>query len=144
MEFWEKEALCAGEIPWGSSGEVPDQPPHEPGTGRDFSKLIHELVEGGRPGAAIGYSPVYGLDSSPKNMLAMLNAEDLKNHFFLDIYFKGKYPVGAFRYLEEHGHGSGDRRGRYGDSAQRECWTSWALTTTQASACASRMLIRMS
>lgn len=57
-------------------------------------KLVHELVKDGKAGAAIGYSPIYGLDSSPKNMLAMLNAEDLKNHFFLDIYFKGQYPKG--------------------------------------------------
>lgn len=64
-------------------------------------KLVHELVEGGKVGAAIGYSPIYGLDSTPKNMLAMLNAEDLKNHFFLDIYFKGKYPKGAMAYLKE-------------------------------------------
>ena len=64
-------------------------------------KLVHELVKDGKAGAAIGYSPIYGLDSSPKNMLAMLNAEDLKNHFFLDIYFKGQYPKGAMSYLKE-------------------------------------------
>ena len=64
-------------------------------------QLVHKYVEGGKAGAAIGYSPIYALDSSPKNMLAMLNAEDLKNHFFLDIYFKGSYPVGAMKYLEE-------------------------------------------
>lgn len=65
------------------------------------SALIHEKVKNGRAGAAIGYSPIYGLDSDPKNMLAMLNAEDLKNHFFLDIYFRGSYPVGALNYLKE-------------------------------------------
>lgn len=64
---------------------------------------VHEVVEDGIVGAAIGYSPVYGVDSTPKNMLAMLNAEDLKNHYFLDIYFKGKYPVGAMSYLKEKG-----------------------------------------
>lgn len=66
-----------------------------------LSKYIHDNINGGKASAAIGYSPIYGLDSSPKNMLAMLNAEDLKNHFFLDVYFKGKYPVGALKYLEE-------------------------------------------
>ncbi|WP_313184662.1 glycoside hydrolase family 1 protein [Lacrimispora sp.] len=65
------------------------------------SSLIHKYVKDGRAGSAIGYSPVYGLDSSPKNMLAMLNAEDLKNHFFLDIYFKGEYAPGALNYLKE-------------------------------------------
>jgi len=66
------------------------------------SSLIHKYVKDGRAGSAIGYSPVYGLNSSPKNMLAMLNAEDLKNHFFLDIYFRGEYAPGALNYLKEH------------------------------------------
>lgn len=67
------------------------------------SRLIHQLVPDGRSGAAIGYAPIYGLDSAPENMLAMLNAEDLKNHYFLDIYFHGTYPVGASHYLQEKG-----------------------------------------
>lgn len=66
-------------------------------------KLVHEHVEDGIVGAAIGYSPVYALDASPKNMIAMLNAEILKNQFFLDIYFEGKYPEQAMIYLEKQG-----------------------------------------
>lgn len=65
-------------------------------------QLVHKYVTNGKVGAAIGYSPIYGVDSSPKNMLAMLNAEDLKNHFFLDIYFKGSYPIGAMNYLRKN------------------------------------------
>lgn len=65
-------------------------------------QLVRKYVKDGKVGAAIGYSPIYGLNASPKNMLAMQNAEDLKNHFFLDIYFKGEYPVGALNYLKEH------------------------------------------
>lgn len=66
-------------------------------------QLVHKYVDNGVCGPAIGYSPIYGLNAEPKNMLAMLNAEDLKNHFYLDIYFKGRYPIGALKYLEEHG-----------------------------------------
>lgn len=102
VEFWKKKNYVPEK--YHGDPQVKLQINHHMNLGQaKISKLIHELVEGGRSGAAIGYSPVYGLDSTPKNMLAMLNAEDLKNHFFLDIYFKGKYPVGAFRYLEEHG-----------------------------------------
>ena len=102
VEFWKKKNYVPEK--YHGDPQVKFQINHHMNLGQaKISKLIHELVEGGRSGAAIGYSPVYGLDSTPKNMLAMLNAEDLKNHFFLDIYFKGKYPVGAFRYLEEHG-----------------------------------------
>ena len=43
-----------------------------------ISKLIHELVEGGRSGAAIGYSPVYGLDSTPKNYAGYVKCRGFK------------------------------------------------------------------
>lgn len=65
-------------------------------------RLVHQYVDGGICGAAIGYSPIYGLSSSPENMIAMQNAENLKNHYFLDIYFKGKYPKHAMSYLKKH------------------------------------------
>ena len=77
-------------------------------------------------------------------MLAMLDAEDLKNHFFLDIYFKGKYPVGAFRYLEEHNMAPVIEEGDMVLLRQKESWISWELTITQANAFVSRMQIRMS
>lgn len=33
----------------------------------------------------------------------MQNAENIKNQFYLDIYFKGKYPKQAIKYLESKG-----------------------------------------
>ncbi|MCF0110856.1 MAG: glycoside hydrolase family 1 protein [Erysipelotrichaceae bacterium] len=66
-------------------------------------KLVHELVPGGLVGAPLGYAPVYPLTSQPKDVLAMLNAEDLRNHYYTDIYFKGEYTKSAMIYLEEHG-----------------------------------------
>ena len=102
VEFWKKKNYVPEK--YHGDPQVKFQINHHMNLGQaKISKLIHELVEGGRSGAAIGYSPVYGLDSTPKNMLAMLNAEDLKNHFFLDIYFKGFYTKSALIYLEEHG-----------------------------------------
>lgn len=66
-------------------------------------KLVHELVPGGLAGAAIGYSPVYPLTSKPEDVMAAQNAHDLRNAFYLDIYFKGFYTKSAMIYLEEHG-----------------------------------------
>ncbi|WP_461225720.1 glycoside hydrolase family 1 protein [Lacticaseibacillus suihuaensis] len=64
--------------------------------------LVHELVPGGKVGAAIGYAPIYPLTSTPADQLAALNANDLRNWYYLDIYFKGFYNEGAFRYLKAH------------------------------------------
>lgn len=66
-------------------------------------KLVHELVPDGMVGAALGYAPVYPLSSSPADNMAAQNANDLKNLYYLDIYFKGFYTKSAQTYLEEHG-----------------------------------------
>ncbi|MEY8351802.1 glycoside hydrolase family 1 protein [Lachnospiraceae bacterium 54-53] len=66
-------------------------------------KLVHELVPGGLAGAAIGYAPVYPLTGSPEDAMAALNAHELKNAYYLDIYFKGIYNQAGFSYLKENG-----------------------------------------
>lgn len=66
-------------------------------------KLVHELVPGGLVGAAIGYAPVYPLTSKPEDVMAAQNAHDLRNGYYLDIYFKGHYTKSAMIYLEKHG-----------------------------------------
>lgn len=66
-------------------------------------KLVHELVPGGLVGAAIGYAPVYPLTSKAEDCMAAQNAHDLRNAFYLDIYFKGEYTKSAMIYLEKHG-----------------------------------------
>lgn len=66
-------------------------------------KLVHELVPGGMVGAALGYAPVYPLSSRPEDVMAAQNAHDLRNGYYLDIYFKGFYTRSAMTYLEEHG-----------------------------------------
>lgn len=65
-------------------------------------KHVHKFVKGGQVGSAIGYAPVYAISSRPEDQLAALNANSLRNYFFLDIYFKGKYNEAAFKYLEEN------------------------------------------
>ena len=66
-------------------------------------KLVHELVPDGLAGAAIGYAPVYPLTSKPEDVMAAQNAHDLRNAFYLDIYFKGFYTKSSMIYLMEHG-----------------------------------------
>lgn len=66
-------------------------------------KLVHELVPGGMAGAALGYAPVYPLTSKPADVMAAQNAHDLRNGYYLDIYFKGMYTKSAMVYLENHG-----------------------------------------
>jgi 6-phospho-beta-glucosidase len=66
-------------------------------------KLVHEMVPGGMAGSAIGYSPIYPLTSKAEDVMAAQNAHDLRNSYYLDIYFKGIYNKAAFLYLEENG-----------------------------------------
>lgn len=64
--------------------------------------LVHELVPGGMVGSVIGYAPIYPLTSKPEDVMAAQNAHDLRNAYYLDIYFKGRYTESAMRYLEQH------------------------------------------
>ena len=66
-------------------------------------KLVHEMVPGGKAGAALGYAPVYPLTSKAEDVMAAQNAHDLRNGYYLDIYFKGYYTKSAMIYLEQHG-----------------------------------------
>ena len=61
-------------------------------------KQVHELVP-----AALGYAPVYPLTSKAEDVMAAQNAHDLRNGYYLDIYFKGYYTKSAMIYLEQHG-----------------------------------------
>lgn len=66
-------------------------------------KLVHELVPNGKVGAALGYAPVYPLTCKPEDVMAAQNANDLRNGYYLDIYFKGIYNKAAETYLEMRG-----------------------------------------
>ncbi|MGX7352096.1 glycoside hydrolase family 1 protein [Enterococcus canis] len=64
-------------------------------------KYIHEA--GGLAGPALGYAPVYARTCKPEDQLAALNANDLRNTYYLDVYFRGHYNVAALTYLQQHG-----------------------------------------
>ncbi|MHC5248469.1 glycoside hydrolase family 1 protein [Enterococcus sp. LJL90] len=63
-------------------------------------KLVHEV--GGLAGPALGYAPVYARTCKPEDQLAAINANDLRNTYYLDVYFKGYYNVAALNYLQEN------------------------------------------
>lgn len=65
--------------------------------------LVHDIVPGGKVGSAIGYAPIYPLSSKPEDCMAAQNAHDLRNAYYLDIYFKGIYTNSAMIYLEKNG-----------------------------------------
>lgn len=66
-------------------------------------KQVHDLVPGGLVGSALGYAPVYPLTSKPEDVMAAQNANDLRNLYYTDIYFKGEYTKSAALYLEKNG-----------------------------------------
>lgn len=64
-------------------------------------KYVHEV--GGLAGPALGYAPVYARTCKPEDQIAALNANDLRNTYYLDVYFRGYYNVAALTYLQQHG-----------------------------------------
>ena len=75
VEFWKKKNYIPSK--YHDNPQIKFQINHHMNLAQaKVSQMIHKYVKNGRAGSAIGYSPVYGLDSSPKNMWAMLNAED--------------------------------------------------------------------
>lgn len=64
---------------------------------------VHELVPDGKVGAALDTAPVYPASSDPYDVMAARNANDMKNWFYMDAYFKGIYNAPVQRYLEKEG-----------------------------------------
>jgi 6-phospho-beta-glucosidase len=64
-------------------------------------KAAHEV--GAKAGPALGYAPVYARTCKPEDQLAALNANDLRNAYYLDVYFRGYYNVAALTYLKQAG-----------------------------------------
>jgi 6-phospho-beta-glucosidase len=63
---------------------------------------FRELVPNGKIGPSFAYKPYYPKDSNPENIIAFENSEDLNNYFWMDIYAWGRYPITAWKYLEEN------------------------------------------
>ena len=64
-------------------------------------KEFHKYIPDGKIGPSFAYSPSYPATSSPKDIIAAENAEELNSHWWMDIYVWGKYPVLAWNYLEK-------------------------------------------
>lgn len=64
---------------------------------------IHDMVPGGLAGAAIGYAPIYPASCKAEDNIAALSANDMRNLYYLDVYFKGFYNKAAYLYLERNG-----------------------------------------
>ena len=66
-------------------------------------KEFHKYIPDGKIGPSFAYSPSYAASSSPKDIMAAENAEELNSHWWMDTYVWGKYPEVAWNYLEEKG-----------------------------------------
>ncbi len=66
-------------------------------------KEFRSYVPDGKIGPSFAYSPAYPASSSPMDILAAENAEELNSHWWMDIYAWGRYPKAALAYLEEKG-----------------------------------------
>ncbi|MGL4372678.1 MAG: glycoside hydrolase family 1 protein, partial [Turicibacter sp.] len=62
-----------------------------------------EMVPTGLIGASFAYEPGYAINCDPKNAIAKMNFDELKNYWWLDVYAYGHYPKIAFNILEKKG-----------------------------------------
>lgn len=60
-------------------------------------------VPKGLIGPSFAYSPAYAYSSKPEDVLASENAEELNNHWWMDVYAWGEYPKLIWNYLEREG-----------------------------------------
>lgn len=64
---------------------------------------FRKYVPNGKIGPSFAYGPRYAATNKPEDVIAFENAEDLDNHWWMDVYALGKYPVIAWKYLEKQG-----------------------------------------
>ncbi|MCE7793923.1 glycoside hydrolase family 1 protein [Salipaludibacillus sp. CUR1] len=64
---------------------------------------FRKLVPDGHAGPSFAYGPVYPIDSDPENILAAENAEEMNNHWYMDVYAWGTYPETTLDYLQKEG-----------------------------------------
>lgn len=63
----------------------------------------HELVEGGKIGPVPGYVPIYPSSANPEDQIAAMNAEELTEKLWLDLYVHGKYNGFTKSFWKENG-----------------------------------------
>jgi len=64
---------------------------------------FRRYVPDGKIGPSFAYGPVYPFDCNPENILAYENAEELHNHWWLDVYVWGRYPKTMWKLLSDAG-----------------------------------------
>lgn len=64
---------------------------------------VHELVPGGKCGAALDMAPYYPHSCDPRDVMAAKGANAFKNNFYMDAYIKGVYTPSVLKYLERQG-----------------------------------------
>lgn len=64
---------------------------------------VHEIVPGGKCGAALDMAPYYPHSCAPQDILASKNANAFKNYFYMDAYIKGIYNDSVMAYLNRQG-----------------------------------------
>ena len=62
-----------------------------------------ELIPNGKIGPSFALSPSYPASSTPEDILASDNAEEFLNHWWLDVYCHGMYPIVPFTQLDSLG-----------------------------------------
>jgi 6-phospho-beta-glucosidase len=64
---------------------------------------VHELCEDGMCGAALDCAPYYPHTCAPEDILAARHANEFKNYYYMDAYFKGIYTDSVQAYLKRQG-----------------------------------------
>lgn len=64
--------------------------------------LCHEMVEDGKIGPVPGYVPIYPESCKPEDQIAAMNAEELTQKVWNDLYYFGEYSTFIKKYWEEN------------------------------------------
>lgn len=65
------------------------------------TKLCHSICPGSLIGPAMAYFPTYPETNKPEDVIAAYQAENLYDHYLLDTYVYGEYPVYYKNYLKK-------------------------------------------
>ncbi len=65
--------------------------------------IFKEMGIEGQIGASFAYSPSYAKSSNPLDVMAMEDAQELTDWFWMDVYAHGKYPKIALKLLQNQG-----------------------------------------
>lgn len=66
-------------------------------------KLCHEMLPHAKIAPVLSCLTIYPATSSPKDVLASMETENMMNLYLMDVYMYGKYPKYYLNFLKEHG-----------------------------------------